>query len=75
MFKTLFASASTFAYVGCIAICCMGNEYPAKAYDSSWEAMQARQEIREAQRQTENQIIELERKIRAEQYRNGYGSF
>ena len=32
MIKTLFASASTLAYAGCIAICCMGNEYPAKAY-------------------------------------------
>ena len=31
MIKTLFASASTFAYAGCIAICCMGNDYPAKA--------------------------------------------
>ena len=31
MIKTLFASASTFAYVGCIAVCCMGNDYPAKA--------------------------------------------
>lgn len=38
MIKTMFASASTFAYVGCIAVCCMGNEYPAKAAcsDRSW---------------------------------------
>ena len=33
MIKTLFASASTFVYLGCIAVCCMGNEMPAKAYD------------------------------------------
>jgi hypothetical protein len=68
MIKTILVSA-------CVLACCMGNEYPAKAYDDSWEAMQVRQEMEEIQRQTENQMIELRREIRAEQYRNGYGSF
>lgn len=63
MLKTLLASL-------CVAACCMGNEYPAKAYDDSWGAQQARQEREEMQRQQDNQLIELRREIRAERYRN-----
>ena len=63
MIKTLFASL-------CVVACCMGNEYPAKAYDDSWDAQQLRQEIKEVQRQHDNQLMELRREIRAERYRN-----
>ena len=47
MIKTLFASLSTFAYVGCIAVCCMGNDYPAKAQGMAdyYEREEARKEM------------------------------
>ena len=68
MIKTILASA-------CVLACCMGNEYPAKAYDDSWEAMQIRQEMEEMRRQTENQMIELRREINAERLSEGLLSF
>ena len=68
MIKTLFASTSTFAYVGCIAICCMGNEYPAKAYgcsDNSWGGRRYCELTRESGEamQRVNERVELETRL------------
>ena len=67
MIKTLFASASTFAYVGCIAVCCMGNDYPAKAYGDicNGEAACMHAE-RTRQIEMDNMRYEMERQHRLE---------
>tara|TARA_R110002012_G_scaffold262237_1_gene444407 strand:- start:2418 stop:2660 length:243 start_codon:yes stop_codon:yes gene_type:complete len=68
MIKTLFASASTFAYIGCIAVCCMGNDYPAKAdcayrTEGAQSYSQCLNDRRDAENETRRQLEEQRQRI------------
>jgi hypothetical protein len=71
MIKTLFASV-------CVLACCMGNEYPAKAYSCNYSQTQAYQDCvnnqadaeYETRRQLEEQRQEIDDQIRLGTYRS-----